>query len=189
MSRWRRSRPRPLWRTAGDSIIFLLVLVITVEGLRRGGMIDLGSGNATAKDGDSLVLNGTEVRLHGIDAPEYNQHCDGPQGDYPCGREAHAALKALLRGQTISCKSVETDRYGRAVSDCRTDKISINREMVRQGWAVAYIRHSTAYVGAQREAKAARRGIWQGRFDMPEDYRARTRPVTGDVGGVDMGSD
>ena len=26
-------------------------------------------------DGDSIVLNGTEIRLEGIDAPEYKQIC------------------------------------------------------------------------------------------------------------------
>jgi endonuclease YncB( thermonuclease family) len=33
------------------------------------------SGTATVKDGDSLMIGGLEVRLHGIDAPELDQTC------------------------------------------------------------------------------------------------------------------
>jgi endonuclease YncB( thermonuclease family) len=167
-----------------DALIFLLVLTIFLLAMQRINILDVGSGNASAKDGDSLVLNGTEVRLHGIDAPEYNQSCRSPSGDYPCGREAREALRALLRGRIIQCNSFETDRYGRAVSECRNGNININREMVMQGWAVAYLRHSTAFVSAQREAKLAKRGLWQGTFEMPEDYRSRTRPITGDASGA-----
>lgn len=32
-------------------------------------------GTATAKDGDSLMVGSREVRLFGIDAPEYKQTC------------------------------------------------------------------------------------------------------------------
>jgi endonuclease YncB( thermonuclease family) len=44
--------------------------------------------------------------------------------------------------------------------------------MVRNGWAVAYRRFSEAYVGAEAEARAARRGIWSSRFEMPESHRS-----------------
>lgn len=155
--------------------------MLVVFFLDRFGMIGVGTGNARAKDGDSLTLNGAEVRLFGVDAPELNQTCGGNAGEYPCGREALAALRALLRNKAITCKSWETDRYGRAVSICRDSKLEINYEMVRQGWAVAYFRHSTAYARAQKEARAARRGVWQGKFEMPEDYRARLRAVGADV--------
>lgn len=181
--RWRRQgarfRTRPWWRTAGDAVVFLLVLAITLLALERYSVIDLGSGNARAKDGDSLMLNGTDIRLHGIDAPEYDQTCGSLSGEYNCGREALAALRNLLRGRTISCAARETDRYGRAISVCRDGGLEINAEMVRLGWAVAYLRHSTAYLPAQRQAKSARRGIWQGRFEMPENYRARNSATHG----------
>ncbi len=180
---WRRSNrpPRPLWRTLVDALLFAAVLIAVTFMLDRLQILDVGTGNASAKDGDSLVLNGTEVRLHGIDAPEYNQNCGRPSGDYPCGREAAKALRNLLRGRTINCRSIDTDRYGRAVSICRDGDFEINREMVRSGWAVAYIRHSVSYVRAQQEAKLSKRGIWQGRFEMPENYRARNRKTFGDV--------
>ena len=162
-------------------MLFAAVLVVVTLVLDHFQILDVGTGNATAKDGDSLALNGTDVRLHGIDAPEFNQSCGSPQGDYLCGRVAAKALRNLLRGRTINCRSIETDRYGRAVSICQDGGLEINREMVRLGWAVAYIRHSVGYVRAQQEAKAAKRGIWQGRFEMPENYRVRNRKSFGDA--------
>jgi endonuclease YncB( thermonuclease family) len=170
------ARRRPFWRTLLDAIVFAAVLTLVVLILDRFGMIDVGTGNARAKDGDSLVLNDTEVRLYGIDAPELHQTCGSNTGEYPCGAEARDALRDLLRGKTINCKSLETDRYQRAVSICWDGKLEINKEMVRRGWAVAYFRHATVftnYAKAQKEARAARRGIWQGKFELPENYRER----------------
>ena len=58
--------------------------------------------------------------------------------------------------------------------------------MVRLGWAVAYTRHSLSYVRLEAEARRAKRGIWAGRFEMPEDYRARQHLVQGNVGEADL---
>jgi endonuclease YncB( thermonuclease family) len=175
------ARRSPFWRTLLDAIVFAAALTLVVLILDRFGMIDVGNGNARAKDGDSLVLNDTEVRLYGVDAPELNQTCGSNAGEYDCGLDARDALRNLLRGKTINCKSLETDRYGRAVSICWDGKLEINNELVRQGWAIAYFRHATAYAKAQKEARAARRGIWRGRFEMPENYRERRRPAVMDV--------
>jgi endonuclease YncB( thermonuclease family) len=175
------ARRRPFWRTLLDAIVFAAALTLVVLILDRFGMIDVGRGNAQAKDGDSLVINDIEVRLYGIDAPELNQSCGSNAGEYPCGREAKDALRGLLRNKIINCKSLETDRYGRAVSICWDGKLEINSEMVRQGWAIAYFRHATAYAKAQKEARATKRGIWRGRFEMPENYRAHHRPADIDV--------
>ena len=38
--------------------------------------------------------------------------------------------------------------------------------MVRAGFATAYRRYSTDYVDEENEAKAARRGIWAGEFEV-----------------------
>jgi endonuclease YncB( thermonuclease family) len=47
--------------------------------------------------------------------------------------------------------------------------------MVQQGYAVAYRRYSTAYVSQEDEAKAANRGLWAGRVQMPWDWRKGQR--------------
>ena len=41
-------------------------------------------------DGDSLTIGDKEIRLIGIDAPEYNQTCfDDNNSEYDCGQEAY----------------------------------------------------------------------------------------------------
>lgn len=47
--------------------------------------------------------------------------------------------------------------------------------MVHSGWALAYRRYSTAYVGAEGSARYAKRGIWRGKFTAPWDWRRGDR--------------
>ncbi|MFO1033561.1 MAG: thermonuclease family protein [Hyphomicrobiales bacterium] len=177
----RRYQPRPLWRSLLDLLAFLALLAALTFVLDYLGILDVRGSNARVKDGDSLVLDGTEVRLWGIDAPELHQTCSGPSGTYACGKEARAALGKLIRGQTITCRIMDRDRYGRSVSVCRGAANEINMDMLRQGWAIAYRNPGFAYLSAEAEAKSARRGIWQGRFERPEDFRARNRLVIGSM--------
>ncbi|SVA87710.1 uncharacterized protein METZ01_LOCUS140564 [marine metagenome] len=47
--------------------------------------------------------------------------------------------------------------------------------MVEFGHAVAYVRYSKKYLSLQRKAKNEKRGIWSGKFDMPEDWRRKNK--------------
>lgn len=134
------------------------------------------SASAYAIDGDSLMWGGVEVRLHGIDAPELRQICATREGGrWACGRAAKKWLRKLLRQGAVSCRRVTTDRYGRMVGICTVNGHDIGRAMVRAGLAVAYVRYSRRYVADERAARAARRGIWQGRFTLPRIWRERQR--------------
>ena len=53
--------------------------------------------------------------------------------------------------------------------------MNLNDAMVRAGWAVAYTRHGQDHAAAQDEARAARRGVWQGTFQTPEAWRNANR--------------
>ena len=182
---WRR--PRPFYCSVIDAALFLVVLTIVLAAMKQFGMIDLGVGSLQVLDGDSLRRGDTDIRLHGIDAPEYRQTCRDKHGvEYACGKQAANALRSLVGAREVSCASIETDRYGRAVAVCRIGDLEINGEMVRLGWAVAYSRHSLSYVRFEAEARRAKRGIWAGSFEPPEDYRARLRLVQGDLGEADM---
>ena len=104
--------------------------------MKQLGMIDLGAGSVHVVDGDSLRKGDTDIRLYGIDAPEYRQSCnDKHDAEYPCGKQSANALRGLVQGHEVSCTSIETDRYGRAVSVCKIGNLEINGEMVRLGWA------------------------------------------------------
>ena len=113
-----------------------------------------------------------EVRLHGIDAPELFQSCRDRFGRrYPCGQAARRHLANIIGGRRVSCRRVTTDRYGRMVAICRVNGRDIGQRMVRDGWAVAYVRYSRHYVSDERAARMARRGLWQGRFVPPMVWR------------------
>jgi endonuclease YncB( thermonuclease family) len=128
-------------------------------------------GTAQNIDGDSLTVGGKEVRLFGIDAPEFNQTCKRAGQDWPCGAEAADRLSRLVTGKDVRCVSMGVDVHNRILGRCTVDGTDINRTMVASGYAVAFRRYSTDYGSAEESAKLAKRGIWAGTFQMPQQYR------------------
>ena len=125
------------------------------------------SGPVRVVDGDTLALGSRRLRLIGIDAPELRQSCSRNTADYPCGQEAAAHLRDLVKDQ-LECRTEGSDRYRRALVRCRSDGIDINMAMVRSGHAVAY----GDYQMAEAEARAKGAGLWAGQFVRPADWRA-----------------
>ena len=134
------------------------------------------SGPAEVLDGDSLRVSGSSVRLFGIDAPEGKQTCNRAGLDWRCGEEAAAQLRNMIGGARIDCRGRGTDPYGRTVSVCSVAGIELNEAMVDAGWATAFRKYSQDYVAQEARAKAAKRGIWDSDFVLPEDYRAAQLP-------------
>ncbi len=178
-----RRGSRPVYKSMIDGFVMFVAVALVLAAIKYFGLIDLGTGTLQVVDGDSLRRGDLDIRLHGIDAPEYRQTCRDKHGsEYSCGKQATNALRGLVGKQEVSCTSIETDRYGRAVAVCRIGGLEINGEMVRLGWAIAYTRHSLTYVRLEAEARLAKRGIWAGSFEPPEDYRARLHLVQGNLG-------
>lgn len=124
-------------------------------------------------DGDTLDVGAVRVRLHGVDAFERDQLCDGPQGPWACGVAATQALKARAEGRALVCRVVDTDRYGRSVSRCEQAGVDVARALVAGGLALAYRRYSQEYVDEELKARARAAGAWNGSFDRPEQWRRR----------------
>jgi len=125
-------------------------------------------------DGDSLEIAGQQVRLFGIDAPESDQTCSRNDQVWSCGQQATFALAALIENNWVECLERDRDRYGRIVAVCRIGGprgIELNRQMVLDGWAIAYRRYSEAYVRDEAVARTGARGIWSGEFIEPETWR------------------
>lgn len=130
------------------------------------------TGYATVIDGDSLRINGVEIRGDGFDAPEAKQTCQRADGQpYPCGLEATAALRALIGGRPVSCRPQGVDRYKRTLAACSVGSVDIGAWMVVNGHAIAYRHFSLRYTPQEDIARAAGRGIWQGRFQAPWEWR------------------
>jgi len=150
----RLSAPAPSNR-AGDSEIF--------------GNI---TGHATIIDGDTIKINGTRIRFYGIDAPEISQTCLRDSLTYSCGLAARAYLQRLINNQTVICRTLDKDRYGRDVAKCfNYEKLDINGQMVSSGNAIAYLFFSRDYADNQTNAKKKKLGIWAGQFTEPYQYR------------------
>lgn len=135
------------------------------------------AGRPRVLDGDTLVLEGTKVRLHDIDAPERDQWCfTHTSARYPCGEHAARALSQAIGSGDVRCQSRGTDRYGRILGVCFTDaSLNLNSWLVRAGYAVSYNRHTGSYLSEEAEAQAAGRGLWSGTFELPGDFRRRKR--------------
>ncbi|MEO1748123.1 MAG: thermonuclease family protein, partial [Pseudomonadota bacterium] len=128
------------------------------------------AGGAQVLDGDSLRIVGVEVRLKGIDAPEFGQICTDAAGQtYNCGERAKQKLRQLIAGNAVRCESSQRDRYGRALAVCHAsdEMISLNEHMVRSGWAVDFGGYGRVEQVARRESA----GLWAGAFDLPSDFR------------------
>ena len=159
--RWRRST----W------VAVLIALAMIALALIAERFVPPLDGAVRVADGDSFELGGTRVRLEGIDAPELHQSCGAPDATWPCGERARAAMQQAV-ADGVTCRPVDDDRYGRAVSICEAGGRDLGARMVGEGWAVAT---SFAYRSEEAAARAAGRGIWSGPFEMPADFRARQR--------------
>ncbi len=110
-------------------------------------------------DGDSFRLKGgQEVRLIGIDAPEYGK----PGADI-----AKDFLENIIYGRKIILRTdgENTDKYGRLLRHVQAGDIFINREMVKKGYArVKYIlpgsKSGKDFLKLQHEAESSKSGLW-----------------------------
>lgn len=126
------------------------------------------SGSARASDGDSFRMGDARVRLLGIDAPELAQNCDAANGgQWPCGRAGRDRMSQLLGSGTVSCVPEGRDQYERLLAVCTVGVRDIGATMVAEGLAIAVDR----YGREEAAAKVARKGIWQGGFETPRNWR------------------
>ncbi len=92
------------------------------------------TGPAYVTDGDGLRIQKTEIRLFGIDAPEFS---------HPLGKKARWALVNLCKGQDIRAELTGTDDHGRMVAKCYLpDGRDLSAEMVKQGLALDWAKFS-----------------------------------------------
>lgn len=137
------------------------------------------AGRASVIDADTIEIHGQRIRLHGVDAPEKGQECFLPDGSpWRCGQKGALALADFIGGSAVSCQPVGTDRYGRIVANCHVRGRDIEEWLVNEGWAMAYRRYSSNYIGVEQAAKNARRGIWAGTVQPPWEWRSEKRKNT-----------
>lgn len=115
-------------------------------------------------DGDTVVVargrGQVDVRVFGIDAPE---------GAQPYGREARALLSKRVLGRLIDVEMKDVDTYGRIVGIISLAGVNIGEDLVRDGAAWHYAQYSddAGLAAAEREARAAKRGLWNAPAPQP----------------------
>jgi len=109
-------------------------------------------------DGDTLlVLRGAQkikVRLLAIDAPEKEQ---------PYGKRSRRALCQLVCKREVQIETQAVDQYQRLLGILYADGLNVNQEQVRRGmaWEYSHYHSDRTFLELQREARLARRGLWQ----------------------------
>lgn len=119
---------------------------------------------ARAGDGDSLTLvDGRNVRLLQVDAPELRGECFGARAHRQLSRLAAPGARVRL----VADERLDgTDRYGRLLRYVFVGNVHVNLELVRRGAASPYFfrtvrgRYADELERAVEEARAARRGYW-----------------------------
>jgi len=182
--------PRAVHRTLGVAFAVGLVLAAgckdsdeTQRSKRRRGRTAakprrVFSGRvAKVSDGDTIRVRvagrrrEVRVRLQGIDTPERRQ---------PFGREATELARSLVQDKIVEVRSKKRDRYGRTIGQVFVDGRSLGEAMLAAGLAWHYRRYykSQRYAELERQARAAKRGLWAQQMPIaPWDYRRARREL------------
>ncbi|MEM9029036.1 MAG: thermonuclease family protein [Pseudomonadota bacterium] len=129
-------------------------------------------GIAHVLDGDTLTISGVRIRLAGIDAPELAQQCHRTNGHrLQAGRMARAALQRLVAGRQVRCHWHHRDQYDRVLATCWVGGRNINRTMVSDGTAWAFLTYTSRYAKEEQSARKSRLGVWSADCMRARRYR------------------
>ena len=126
------------------------------------------------RDGDTLTMMGKDVRLYGIDAPEYKQICQNTAGkNWPCGNAARQKLAAIIGNAEVVCLPKATDKFNRTVATCSTPTVpDIALALVETGLASNGVDGGEGpYAVSESLAQVEKIGVWSGEFMTPADWR------------------
>lgn len=151
--------------------IALLVALQANAATIEGRVVAVADGNTVT------VMDGTntqhKIRLAGIDTPEKSQ---------PYGQRSKQSLSDLVFDKAVVVETDKVDKYRRAVGKVLVGGTDANLEQVARGMAwhyKAYEREQSAndrrlYDLAEKEARAAKRGLWADADPMPPwEFRHR----------------
>lgn len=102
---------------------------------------------ARVVDGDTIAcLDGTRVRLAGIDSPELHG-CRGRRGRVCVPGDGEASRRALARLAVgrLTCRRVGVS-FGRVTAWCSAGGVDLSCAMVRSGYAVRWDRYWRGHV-------------------------------------------
>jgi endonuclease YncB( thermonuclease family) len=131
--------------------VFLLATIAFSASNLTGNVVGISDGDTITVLVDQRPI---KIRLHGIDCPEHGQ---------PFGQKAKQFTSDLAFKKTVTVRQVDKDKYGRIVGDITLpDGSSLNREIIKAGYAWWFRQYSTdASLGQlEDEARRAKIGLW-----------------------------
>lgn len=154
-----------------SSLCTLLIVIqatlqpVLAERLDVGRKIVVRAGSVI--DGDSIMVKkdnqDIEVRLFGIDAPEFDQ---------PGSKASRRHLAALVKDRSLLLAVMDHDMYGRTVALLSDGAVSVNEEQVRTGQAWVHPRYCRIDIcerwrDLQQRARYQKVGLWHYRRPIP----------------------
>lgn len=135
--------------------------------------------------GDVFRMGQHTVRLYGIASPVIDQTCwDNGGHTYECGYVSARMLKDFVNGDDVNCRVMNINAQNELMAACTVGSFDIGAAMVEAGWAIALPAVTQIYLPYQQKAQEGRKGMWEGRFQMPWEWMAQkqqTRERTADV--------
>ncbi len=167
----------------------LSAFIFTSSSFARGSIRTVTGTVTKVSDGDTIHVTTPEqtklkVRLYGIDAPETaktNRNGFISKPGQPYAKESWKALVSKVMWKNVRLDIIDIDRYRRMVCMVWIDDRNINLEMVREGYAEAYIEYlkepyRPEFISAQEEAQSAKRGIWSlPDYERPSAFKKRLK--------------
>jgi endonuclease YncB( thermonuclease family) len=119
----------------------------------RAGRVVLGPISAAAADdltdqasiidGDTVEIQGSRIRLWGVDAPESTQLCRGEERDqYRCGAQAANDWMRSSRADRSAAFPINLDRYGRTVATYSVAGTDVGEWLVQNRLALDWPQYS-----------------------------------------------
>jgi endonuclease YncB( thermonuclease family) len=130
-------------------LLLLLPLCALAQQTHIGKVVRIADGDTLSILVDEQTLR---IRLAEIDTPERRQ---------PFGTKAKQALADLTFNKSVRVVEVDVDRYGRIVGRVYVNGLTVNAELVKQGYAWVYRKYakSRELYRLEDEARNAKRGL------------------------------
>jgi micrococcal nuclease len=155
-------------RGRNEIVDLRILIIISITFAAWGGpdYVVAQTFSATVKrviDGDSLLVStgkrNVEVRLYGIDAPEFDQ----PYADI-----TRKFVKKWSDHQLVQVQAQYKDSYGRTVAIILKGRRILNEDLVQAGLAWVYPRYCRKdmceqWAVLETIARDEKRGLWQGK--------------------------
>ena len=134
------------------------------------------TGKAYVTDGDGIRVARQDVRIAGLDAPEWDQKAKHQDGYwFSHGKRVKSALIQEIGGKHVRVSVERTDKFGRLVGSVTHKGRDIGEWLVREGHAIAA--YNDRYIHVEREAREAKRGMWAHAHNFdPRAHRHRKPP-------------